>query len=142
MGQISLPRLHKLNNGVFFESSYLLKTEMWQSIKLYLFLSNFATIFQFESLLSYKYSWSSVSYFSFVNFNISKKKIYSAMPLSTTLEKTLFSGSPLLLNFYLTYISGKYYTILFMWPITIVEVENSFLETTSTVLPLNTLLYV
>ena len=142
MGQISLPRLHKLNNGVFFESSYLLKTEMWQSIKLYLFLSNFTTIFQFESLLSYKYTWNSISCFSFINFNISKKKFYNTVPLSTTLEKTSFLEYPLVLNFYLTYIGGSYYTILFTWPFITTQTENSFLDPICKVLPLNTLLYV
>ena len=141
MGQISLPRLHKLNSSVFFESIYLAKTEMWQSLKIYLFLSNFVTIFQFESILIYKYSWGNISTFSFINFNISKKFSYSIPKLSFTLQKNLFLTVPLVLNFYLTYIGGSYYGIIFLWPIVNLDKEVMSLDTKPKVLTLNTLLY-
>ena len=141
MGQISLPRLHKLNSSVFFESIYLAKTEMWQSLKIYLFLSNFVTIFQFESILIYKYSWGNISTFSFINFNISKKFSYSIPKLSFTLQKNLFLTVPLVLNFYLTYIGGSYYGIIFLWPIVNLDKEVISLDTKPKVLTLNTLLY-
>ena len=141
MGQISLPRLHKLNNGVFFESLYLAKTELWQSIKIYLFLWQFITIFQFESLLIYKYTWNKSSIFSFLNFNISKNFLHNPIQLSSTLQNHLFLTLPLVLNFYLVYIGGTYYAIIFIWPIVRLEEEKSFLSKKVSTLPLNTLLY-
>ena len=141
MGQISLPRLHKLNNGVFFESLYLAKTEMWQSVKVYLFLWQFTTIFQFESLLLYRYSWNSSSTVSFLNFNISKKFLHNSIQLSSTLQKHLFLKLPLVLNFYLVYIGGTYYALIFMWPVVRLVEEESVLSRKASTLPLTTLLY-
>ena len=141
LGQISLPRLHKLNNGVFFESLYLAKTELWQSIKIYLFLWQFITIFQFESLLLYKYTWNGSSIVSFLNFNISKNFLYNPIQLSSTLQNYLPLTLPLTLNFYLVYIGGTYYAIIFMWPVVRLGEEESFLSRKVSTLPLNTLLY-
>ena len=141
MGQVSLPRLHKVNNGVFFESIYLSKTEMWQSIKIYLFLWNFINIFQFESLLLYKYSWNTVSIFTFQNFNISKNLLSTPYTLSNILQKTISNVRLLILNFYLVYIGGYYYGLIFVWPTLKSELETQRVTTNSNLLSFNTLLY-
>ena len=141
MGQISLPRLHKLNNGVFLESIYLSKTEMWQAIKLYLFLYNFIAIFHFESILNYKYSWNTLSRTTFRNFNISKKVIYTSRLYSITLSQTFFINPPLILNFYLVYISGSYYALIFLWPSLKIEQDKAVVNRRLKFLPLHTLLY-
>ena len=141
MGQISLPRLHKVNNGVFFESIYLSKTEMWQSVKIYLFLWNFINIFQFESLLLYKYSWSTPYIHTFHNFNISRNTFPTPHIFSTILQKTLSTIKPLILNFYLIYIGNTYYSLIFLWPVLKSESENLNSNLNSNLLTFNTLLY-
>ena len=141
MGQISLPRLHKVNNGVFFESIYLSKTEMWQSIKIYLFLWNFITIFQFESLLLYKYSWTTTQLYTFQNFNISRNIFSKSLLFSSILQKTLSTIKPLVLNFYLVYIGNNYYGLIFLWPVLKLESKRRVSTLNSKLLTLNTLLY-
>ena len=141
MGQISLPRLHKVNNGVFFESIYLSKTEMWQSIKIYLFLWNFITIFQFESLLLYKYSWTTTQIYTFQNFNISRNIFSKSLLYSSILQKTFSTVKPLILNFYLVYIGNSYYGLIFLWPVLKSEPKSRVSTLNSKLLTLNTLLY-
>lgn len=55
MGQISLPRINRLNVSMFWENSTILENYKFQSIKLYVFLKYFSKYFFYYSHFDYFY---------------------------------------------------------------------------------------
>ena len=54
MGQISLPRLHRLNTSMFWESSYYNELKPYLSIKFYIFINYFSNFFFYYNFFFYK----------------------------------------------------------------------------------------
>lgn len=109
MGQISLPRLEKINTSMSWESSLYYNTEQWASPKLFILHKLFARCL-FKNFFSYKRS-------HWLNCRLSKKPIWfkhSRMILYSRFKENIQNTSSKfrILNTYIYYYDNKYSTIV------------------------------
>ena len=107
MGQISLPRLNRLNNSMFWESFSFFDNYQYNSFKLYVFYKYFLKYFFRFNFFYYSYLWGNNSWwetgshiYNFTSYN--NKKLY----LNDS------NDSFKILKFYLYTIHNKYYLFI------------------------------
>ena len=99
MGQISLPRLEKINTTMSWESTLLFNKERWLSIKSFIFLKVFIQFIFSNTSFKFKTKWVSMS----------TKKTYSQFTYKTYycfLEPTKLTKT--FLNHYIYQYNNKY----------------------------------
>lgn len=109
MGQINLPRVNRLNNSMFWESSLFLDSKHFNSVKLYIFFRYFTNNFFKFSLSSYFYSWDLQLYLKKSPVFSNKSKIFNlAKNIDLNPDNDIFSLKTYLYvlhnNFYVFYV--------------------------------------
>lgn len=108
MGQISLPKLNRINGSMFWESSLIFEEQKSKSLKLYIFYTHFIKYFYLYSYFNYLYSWQRNSFFmanSSIKSFETKKTNENFISNSLNVDNTVFRS----LKVYLYSINKKFF---------------------------------